>query len=285
MGDGDALGLRREPSDAVRAVAQVPMLAPRTSGTAPASGRSPCDASASTRPIVAAEDATRAANAAEAATPRIGVSAKARSACARTALSLSGSMPSIMSFSPRKMRPNPRTRVAQVLEEPPLAEEGHREAEADQQRRVVVDAERQQLDGEGRPDVGAQDDAHRLVEGEEPGLDEPDHHDRRGGRRLDQRGRRGAGQERREPVRGQVRQHLPEAGARGPLEPVAGVLHPVEEQRHAAEEDDQEPRGHGATGAGRTPGQVAGLVDREEAAAGSTTRVIDALSSRSARAR
>ena len=98
-----------EPSEAVRAVTQVPMLAPRTSGSALGRVRSPCDASASTRPIVAAEDATRAAKAAEAATPRSGVSAKASSAWATIVLSLSGSIPSIISFSPRKIRPNPRT--------------------------------------------------------------------------------------------------------------------------------------------------------------------------------
>ena len=57
---------------------------------------------------MAAEDATRAAKTAEAATPRSGVSAKASSAWATIGLSLSGSIPSIISFSPRKIRPNPR---------------------------------------------------------------------------------------------------------------------------------------------------------------------------------
>jgi hypothetical protein len=59
--------------------------------------------------MVAAEDATTAANTAAAAMPRSGVSAKARSTWATRGLSLSGSMPSIMSFRPRKMRPKPRT--------------------------------------------------------------------------------------------------------------------------------------------------------------------------------
>ncbi len=97
-----------DPSDAVSAVTQVPTLAPRTSGSAPGRVRSWCEARAITSPIVAAEDATRAAKAAEAATPRIGVSAKASSACASMALSLSGSMPSIISLRPRKISPKPR---------------------------------------------------------------------------------------------------------------------------------------------------------------------------------
>ena len=240
-----------EPSEAVRAVTQVPMLAPRTSGSALGRVRSPCDASASTRPIVAAEDATRAAKAAEAATPRSGVSAKASSAWATIAV-LERLHPLDHQLQPEEDQAEPEDGVAQVLQEPPLPEEGHREAEPDQQERVVVDAERQQLDGEGRPDVGAQDDAHRLVEGEKPRLDESDHHDRRRRRRLDQRGRERARQEGREAIRGQVRQHLAEAGAGEPLEPVPGVLHPVEEERHPAEQDDQEPRGHGATITGPT---------------------------------
>ena len=61
------------------------------------------------RPMVAADEATSAANAADAAIPRIGVSANARSACATSALSLSGSIPSIISLSPRKMSPKPST--------------------------------------------------------------------------------------------------------------------------------------------------------------------------------
>ena len=104
-----------DPRDAVSAVTQVPMLAPRTSGTAPASVRRPCEASAIARPIVAADEATSAANAADAAMPRIGVSANASSAWARRALSLSGSIPSIISLSPRKMSPNPSTACPRSL--------------------------------------------------------------------------------------------------------------------------------------------------------------------------
>ena len=104
-----------DPTDAVSAVTQVPMLAPRTKGTAPESGRSPWAASAMTTPMVAADEATKALTAAPTAMPRIGVAANTSSASVTSELRLSGSMPSIISFSPRKSRPKPKSACPRLL--------------------------------------------------------------------------------------------------------------------------------------------------------------------------
>ena len=61
------------PTDAVRAVAQVPMLAPSTIAMAPSSGSSPWCANASASPRVAADEVTSALNSAPTSTPIAGL--------------------------------------------------------------------------------------------------------------------------------------------------------------------------------------------------------------------
>jgi hypothetical protein len=133
--------------------------------------------------------------------------------------------------------------LPQVLDQAPPGEEDHGEAEPDEAERGVEDPEGQELDRQGRPDVRPEDDAHGLGEAHEPGRDEADEHHRGGGRRLHQGRDGGAHGHGRETALGQPRENLPEAPARGALEPLPRKLHPIQEKRHAAEEREQDHGG------------------------------------------
>ena len=87
------------------------------------------------------------------------------------------------------------------------------------------------------------------------------------------------GSEGREAIRGQVRQHLAEAGAGEPLEPVPGVLHPVEESAIPPKQDDQSREVMARPSPARVPRWAVSLTSSRRPA-GSTTRVMDALARR-----
>ena len=129
----------------------------------------------------------------------------------------------------------PEEGLPDVLQHPPPRDERGREAEADQERRVVGDAEGDELDRERRADVGAQDHAERLAESHEARGDEADQHERRGRRRLDDRGDRRARDDGEDPVARQPGQEAPQAPAERPLERLAAQADPVEQERHPAE--------------------------------------------------
>src|SRR3972149_5558653 len=87
-------------------------------------------------------------------------------------------------------------------------EERRLRAHAHQEKRQLLDLEGEELDGERRPDVGAEDHAQRLPEGDEPGRDEPDQHEgrRRGG--LDEGRHDGARPHGRQPVAWHAREQV-----------------------------------------------------------------------------
>jgi len=97
------------PIDAASAVAQVPTLAPITMATAPGSVMSPCVASASARPMVAADEVTSALKTAATSTAMIGVSVATRRSSTARSLDRSGATPSRISLRPRNIRPSPST--------------------------------------------------------------------------------------------------------------------------------------------------------------------------------
>ena len=76
--------------------------------------------------------------------------------------------------------------LPEALHEPAPAKESEREAGADHEQGQVLDLEGQELHGEGRPDVRAQDHAERLAEGDEPRRHEADQHERGRRRGLDE---------------------------------------------------------------------------------------------------
>jgi len=96
------------PTDAVSAVAQVPMLAPSTMATAPLRPISPWLASASATPSVAAEDATSALKAADTRMAISVLPATASMSSMASRFSRSGAMPSRITLRPRNTRPRPR---------------------------------------------------------------------------------------------------------------------------------------------------------------------------------
>jgi hypothetical protein len=97
------------PTDAVSAVAHVPMLAPSTIATAPSSGSSPWCANASARPSVAADEVTRALKTAPVSTPSAGFWPTPLRRSSARGVDLRGSTLSRMSLRPRNMRPSPRS--------------------------------------------------------------------------------------------------------------------------------------------------------------------------------
>src|SRR5438093_3394209 len=161
--------------------------------------------------------------------------------------------------------PEPEDGLTHVLERASPGQEGDREAETDEQQRVVRHLERDQLDGERGADVGAEDDAERLAEGHQPGRDEADEHQRRGRRGLDDRGHGRAGGDGDRPVARHAREQRAQAAARRALQAVAAQADAVEQQREAAEERDDDG-GHGASssdGAGAGPAAAGAPAARE----------------------
>src|SRR3989454_121074 len=137
----------------------------------------------------------------------------------------------------------------------PPSDEHRCEAEPDQERRVVGDAERDQLNGEGGADVGAENQPERLPESHEARGDEPDQHQRRGRRGLDEGSDRRAREHGHEPSARQPREEVAQPAAEGALERLAAEPDPVEQERHAPEQGYQDC--HGAlsvSGAGGSPG-------------------------------
>ena len=96
------------PTDAVSAVAHVPMFAPNTIATAPESPIRPWLASAIATPSVAADDATSALNTAATSTAINGFPARASTSSSASRFSRSGAIPSRMTLRPRKTSPRPR---------------------------------------------------------------------------------------------------------------------------------------------------------------------------------
>ncbi|MBF8288540.1 MAG: hypothetical protein HW381_1648 [Candidatus Rokubacteria bacterium] len=103
---------------AASAVAHVPMLAPRTMGMAPSSGRSPCWASESRRPIVATDEVMPALKAAPTRSPRPALPESATSTWRASALSATGAIASVMTRMPRKTNPKPSTACPRLLTSP-----------------------------------------------------------------------------------------------------------------------------------------------------------------------
>ena len=117
-----------------------------------------------------------------------GLPARATSTWRVSSLAASGASPSFITFMPRKMKPKPRSACPRLFAVPRRAKKLDREADADQQERELLHVEGEELHGEGGADVGAEDDAERLAEGDEPRRHEPDQHQGRRGRGLDERG-------------------------------------------------------------------------------------------------
>ena len=134
----------------------------------------------------------------------------------------------------------PEQRLPQVLRHTAARDERGREAETDQERRVVRDAERDQLHRERRADVGAEDDAERLPERHQARGDEADQHQGRGRRRLQERRRRRARQDREHPAAREAREQILQPGAEHALQRLAAQTDPVEQQRHPAEQRHQD---------------------------------------------
>src|SRR5262245_31057354 len=179
-------------------------------------------------------------------------------------------------------------RLPDVLEHAPPGEKGDREAEPHEHERIVRHLERDELDREGRPDVGAQDDAQRLAERHEPGADEADEHERRGRGRLDDGRHRGAGGDGDQPVPRHARQEVSQTTTRGTLQAVAAQADAVEQQREPPEERDHHRR-HGArsppamdartwVAVARAAGRCAVVLS--DTSRGGRTTVSDALSTR-----
>jgi hypothetical protein len=136
--------------------------------------------------------------------------------------------------------PEAQHRLPDALDEPAPAEEGEREARPDHDERHVLDLEGQELHGEGRADVRAQDHAERLAEADEARRDEADQHEggRRGG--LDQRRRERPRADGGQPRPRGAHQQVPQAPARRALEPLAAELHAVEQECQSPEERQQQ---------------------------------------------
>ena len=137
--------------------------------------------------------------------------------------------------------------LSHALYEPAPPEEGEPESRRHQQEGEILDPEGEDLHGEGRADIRAEDDPQRLPEGHETGRHEADDHQRgrRGG--LQQRGGERAGRHGAEPRARGARQQVSQMAPRGALEPFATELHAVEEKGDPAEELQED---HGARGVG-----------------------------------
>ncbi len=103
---------------AASAVAQVPILAPSTTGKAPSRGSSPCWARESMRPMVATDEAIPALKMAPTRSPRPALLDRARSTWRARALSATGATASVMTRMPRNTRPNPSTTCPRLLASP-----------------------------------------------------------------------------------------------------------------------------------------------------------------------
>ncbi len=130
--------------------------------------------------------------------------------------------------------------LSQALDEAATSEEREGKARAHEEKGQLLDLESEKLHGEGRADVGAQDDAERLAEGHEAGRHEADQHQRGGGRGLDEGGDEGPRTHGGQAIAGHAREQVTEMAARGALEPFPAELHAVEQQRQSAEETEED---------------------------------------------
>ena len=131
-------------------------------------------------------------------------------------------------LEPEEQEPEPEEGLPDILQHPPAGDERGREAEADQERRIVGDAERDQLHRERRADVGAENHAERRPKGHEAGGDEADQHEGRGRGGLDDRGDRRAREDGQDPVAREPGQQAAQARAERPLERLATQADAVE---------------------------------------------------------
>ena len=95
------------------------------------------------------------------------------------------------------------------------------------------------LGRDGGADVGAQNDAHRLLEVQNARADEANGENNGGGGALDDGGDDGTGEKTQENILGQLTQEVFQGGAGALLEAVAHDLHTVEEHGKAAQKFDQ----------------------------------------------
>ncbi len=111
---------------------------------------------------------------------------------------------------------------------------------ADRRQSVLGDLEGDQLGGHGRADIRAQNDADRLHQRHQPGVDETDHHDRCRTRRLDDRRNRDPDQGADNPVIGQGREDFAHAAAGDLLQALRHDFHAEQEQTKAAQQTEDE---------------------------------------------
>ena len=167
-------------------------------------------------------------------------------------------MPSVMSRMPRKRKPKPSTAWPMLLTRPRRPKKDSANPTASSTKASSADVEGEELDGEGGADVRAEDDAERLAEGHEPGGDEADEHQRRCRRGLDEGGHQGARRYRGQPGSRHAGEEVAEVAARRTLQALAGQLHPIEQDREAAEQrEEAHRRGLMARAHGNPPGGTA----------------------------
>ena len=90
-----------------------------------------------------------------------------------------------------------------------------------------------------RADVGAHDDAHRLSELHDAGIDQANQHDGHGRRGLDGNGDAGAQQQALKGVGGHLAKRFFQLSARQLLEPRGHDMHSVEEKGKSANQSDK----------------------------------------------
>src|SRR5260370_1338157 len=157
---------------------------------------------------------------------RAGPSAVAATACVRRRLG--GAHVVEDQLEAEEEEPGPEHRLADVLHHPPPRQEGRREAEPDEERRVVREPEGDELHRQRRTDVGAEDHAERLPEAHETRGDETDQHERRRGRGLDDRRDPRAGDYREEAIPRAPHEEAPEAPLERALERLAAQADPLD---------------------------------------------------------
>ena len=92
-------------------------------------------------------------------------------------------------------------------------------------------------------DIGPEDHADRLAERQKARRREANEHDRRRAGRLQHRGDTRPDEKRLDAVAGQRRENVPEARARGALQAFADEAHPIEQERGAAEQGEEDEVG------------------------------------------
>ena len=115
----------------------------------------------------------------------------------------------------------------------PTPEDFCEETGCNHQQAVLVDLERDNLGGHRRADIGAENDADRLAEVQEPGGDESDDEHGRHRRRLDHSRNHCAGECRCKSIGRQSRQQVFHAASGNRFERLGHAAHAVQEERQA----------------------------------------------------